>query len=88
MAVRHLNPEGLYALPEMFTHVVSVTDAELVYVSGQVAWDAEGGLVGEGDHAAQAAQVARNIETALAAAGDRVYVFDEASGTLSLIGGR
>lgn len=69
MAVRHLNPEGLYALPEMFTHVVAVTDAELVFLSGQVAWDERGELVGAGDHAAQAAQVARNIEAALAAVG-------------------
>ncbi|MFO7252959.1 MAG: RidA family protein [Actinomycetes bacterium] len=69
MAVRHRNPEGLYALPEMFTHVVAVTDAELVFLSGQVAWDERGELVGAGDHAAQAAQVARNIEAALAAVG-------------------
>lgn len=69
MAVRHINPTGLHALPDMFTHVVSVTDAELVYLSGQVAWDADGELVGKGDHAAQAAQIARNIHTALAAVG-------------------
>lgn len=69
MAIRHVNPEGLHALPDMFTHVVTVTDAELIFLSGQVAWDADGGLVGEGDHAAQAAQIARNIATALAAVG-------------------
>jgi Putative translation initiation inhibitor, yjgF family len=69
MAVRRINPESLHSLPDLFTHVVTVTDAELVFLSGQVAWDANGDLVGKGDHAAQAAQIARNIEAALAAAG-------------------
>ncbi len=40
-----------------------------VYVSGQVALDEQGHLVGEGDCAAQAEQVFKNIERALKAAG-------------------
>ena len=41
----------------------------LVYVSGQVAWDASGNLVGKGDVGAQARQVFRNLRQVLQAAG-------------------
>jgi 2-iminobutanoate/2-iminopropanoate deaminase len=40
-----------------------------IYVSGQVAYDANGNLVGEGDMKAQTRQVFENIKTVLAAAG-------------------
>ena len=40
-----------------------------VFVSGQVAVDADGNLVGEGDASAQSVQCLDNIEAALAAAG-------------------
>jgi enamine deaminase RidA (YjgF/YER057c/UK114 family) len=40
-----------------------------VYVSGQVAFDGNGDLVGEGDFAAQAAQTFDNVEAGLRAAG-------------------
>jgi len=40
-----------------------------IYVSGQVAYDANGQLVGEGDIQAQTRQVFANIKTVLAAAG-------------------
>lgn len=46
-----------------------------VYVAGQVATDADGNLVGEGDFTAQARQVYRNLDAVLRAAGtalDRV----------------
>jgi enamine deaminase RidA (YjgF/YER057c/UK114 family) len=41
----------------------------LVYVSGQVSWDASGAVVGKGDMRAQCEQVFRNVGHALAAAG-------------------
>ena len=41
----------------------------LVYVSGQVAWDASGNIVGKGDMGAQARQVFRNLRQVLQAAG-------------------
>jgi reactive intermediate/imine deaminase len=41
----------------------------LIYVSGQVAYDANGNLVGEGDIKAQTRQVFDNIKAVLAAAG-------------------
>ena len=42
---------------------------DLVYTSGQVAWDKDGNLVGEGDYAKQAEQIVRNLDIALASAG-------------------
>ncbi|HVY95646.1 MAG TPA: RidA family protein [Solirubrobacterales bacterium] len=47
----------------------AVRGGDLVLVSGQVALDSDGNLVGEGDAAAQAAQALANVEAALAAAG-------------------
>lgn len=67
--VKHLNPEGLHHNPA-FTQAVAVQgDYRLVYVGGQNAVNAAGAIVGQGDIAAQAEQVAANLETALAAAG-------------------
>lgn len=44
----------------------------LVYVSGQVAWDADGNVVGAGDIRAQAQQVFTNLRQVLQAAGGDV----------------
>lgn len=52
-----------------YTHVVTSRRARTVYVSGQVAIDADGNSVGVGDLAAQTDQVMQNLATALAAAG-------------------
>jgi 2-iminobutanoate/2-iminopropanoate deaminase len=41
----------------------------LLYISGQVAWDAGGNIVGKGDMAMQARQVFQNIRHVLQAAG-------------------
>ena len=41
----------------------------LLYVSGQVAWDAGGNIVGKGDVRAQARQAFENLRGVLAAAG-------------------
>jgi 2-iminobutanoate/2-iminopropanoate deaminase len=43
-----------------------------IYVSGQVAYNADGQLVGQGDMQAQARQVFQNIKEILAAAGARM----------------
>jgi enamine deaminase RidA (YjgF/YER057c/UK114 family) len=43
--------------------------SKLVFIAGQVAWDADGVTVGEGDLAAQVEQCYLDIATALAAAG-------------------
>jgi|SRR5688572_2452022 len=69
MKKQYLNPKGMTASP-YYSHAVSAEGAgKLVYVSGQVSWDASGKVVGKGDMRAQAEQVFRNVEAALKAAG-------------------
>ncbi|WP_223777814.1 RidA family protein [Streptomyces sp. 135] len=60
-------PEGV-APATAYTHVVMGT-GRLVAISGQLALDEGGDLVGEGDAAAQARQVFENLRRCLAAAG-------------------
>jgi len=55
--------------PVGYSHVGEVTSGKLVYISGQVAMDSSGKLVGEGDYRAQLRQVFANLNTALEAAG-------------------
>ncbi|HKA54145.1 MAG TPA: RidA family protein [Candidatus Binatia bacterium] len=63
-----INPPEL-AAPRGYTHVVTVTGGKAVFIAGQVAWDAEGEVVGKGDLRAQATQAYTNLKAALAAAG-------------------
>lgn len=53
----------------MFPHAVSVEGKRLICLSGQLAWDEDGRLVGPGDMRAQFRQVGENLKAALAAAG-------------------
>ena len=53
----------------MYSAGFAVDPARLVFVAGQVAMDADGRVVGEGDIKAQAAQVYRNLAAVLAEAG-------------------
>jgi enamine deaminase RidA (YjgF/YER057c/UK114 family) len=62
------NPPGL-ARPNGFSHVARSTGRTTLRVSGQVAYDPEGNIVGVGDLALQVEQVYRNIQVALAAHG-------------------
>ncbi|MGW0832451.1 RidA family protein [Streptomyces prunicolor] len=68
MAVTLMNPSGLPQIP-VYRQVSIATGSKLVFVAGQVAWDAEGATVGAGDLAAQVEQSYLNVGTALAAAG-------------------
>ena len=68
MTITMMNPEGLPKSDVL--HQVSVaTGSRMVFVAGQVAWDADGNTVGEGDLAAQVEQCYLNIATALAEVG-------------------
>ncbi|MFE1753387.1 RidA family protein [Streptomyces anandii] len=60
-------PAGVFPAAQ-YSHVVMAT-GRLVAVSGQLPLDEEGGIVGEGDAAAQARQVFENLRRCLAAAG-------------------
>jgi enamine deaminase RidA (YjgF/YER057c/UK114 family) len=68
MTVTLVNPAGLPEI-ELYRQVSIATGSEQVFIAGQVAWDADGVTVGEGDLAAQAEQVYLNIGTALAEVG-------------------
>jgi len=83
--IEHIQPEGLFPSARLgFTQVVTSPPGKLVFVSGQVAWDAGNQLVGGGDVGAQAEKALENVGTALAAAGAsprdvtavRVYIVD------------
>lgn len=89
MAINLVNPTGL---PEIDVyHQVSVaTGTKLVFMAGQVAWDADGVTVGVGDLAAQVEQCYLNVAKALAGAGGTfadvakltVYVVDWTPGKM------
>ena len=68
MAITLLNADGLPKI-DVYRQVSIASGTKLVFVAGQVAWDAEGRTVGEGDLAAQVEQCYLNIGTALAEAG-------------------
>src|SRR5512142_1499745 len=67
--IKRTNPPTL-STPTGYTHVVEVSGpAKTIYISGQIALDRNGNLVGGADMKAQAEQVFKNLEAALAAAG-------------------
>ncbi|TMR04827.1 RidA family protein [Actinomadura soli] len=93
MAVTLINPDGL-PKPEVYRQLSIATGSRTVYLAGQVARDAEGGKVGEGDFAAQVEQALLNVGTALAAAGGSfddvakmtIYVVDWTPDKMPLLG--
>lgn len=68
MRKRFINPPEL-SDPPGYTHVVAASGGTTVYVSGQIALDGDGNLVGAGDLRGQTEQVFQNIQVALGAAG-------------------
>jgi 2-iminobutanoate/2-iminopropanoate deaminase len=65
---RFLNPEGLNN-PAGYTHVVVTEPRKLAYISGQVAWDAKGKIIGKDDFRLQVTKALENLKIALTAAG-------------------
>jgi reactive intermediate/imine deaminase len=67
--IKRTNPPEL-SKPTGYTHVVETSGpVKTVYISGQIALDRDGTVVGAGDMKAQAEQVFANLQTALKAAG-------------------
>ena len=66
--VTRKNPASL-SKPNGYTHVVETSGGRTLYVSGQVALDKTGALVGAGDLKAQTRQVFENLRAALADSG-------------------
>ncbi|MGY6534878.1 MAG: RidA family protein [Pararhodobacter sp.] len=69
MTAERLNPPDLYTAVEYgFSHAVVSSGTKTIHCSGQVAWDQDHTLVGEGDLAAQAEKALSNLTAVLAAA--------------------
>jgi 2-iminobutanoate/2-iminopropanoate deaminase len=70
---QHLQPAAINTRTAhgraLYSHVVVAEGRRLVFVSGQLARDPQGNVVGRGDMRAQVRQVAENVRAALAAAG-------------------
>ena len=69
MATRtFVNPAGVRRIGA-FSHGAKVSGGSTIYVSGQIAFDAEGNVVGKGDLRRQSEQVFDNVKAVLEAAG-------------------
>ena len=68
MPQRYINPDAV-SKPGAYTHVVEATGNRIVFISGQVALDKNGNVVGAGDLAKQAEQVFQNLQACLASVG-------------------
>lgn len=70
---RNIQPEALHQRRVdnrvLYSHVVSVEPRRLIFVSGQLARDRDGRVVGAGDMRAQLRQTLENVKAALEAAG-------------------
>jgi enamine deaminase RidA (YjgF/YER057c/UK114 family) len=85
MKVESVQPPG-WPRPSGYSNGIIVTGAgKLVFVAGQIAWDARRELVGPGDFAAQFEQALRNVVAVVEAAGGKpehiarmtIYVTDK-----------
>ena len=69
MSKQYLNPDSLFpSLNSGFSQIVCASGSKTVYISGQVAWNANKQIVGT-DLAQQTRQALRNVQTAVEAAG-------------------
>ncbi len=57
-------PQGSFYNP-IYTQAVSVTDATLIFASGQVAYDKQGNTVGKSDFRAQTVKTIENLKAVL-----------------------
>lgn len=93
MAITLVNPEGL-PKPEVYRQLSIATGSKMVFLAGQVARDADGKPVGEGDLAAQVEQAYLNIGVALAEIGGSfndvakltIYIVDWSADKMPLLG--
>ena len=90
-----VNPEPLFdSVQYGFSHAIKSEGTTMLHMAGQVAWDAECNLIGEGDLAAQARQALSNLKAVLADQGAtvadvvriRTYVVDYSADKLDVIG--
>lgn len=67
-SITRINPPELGISPG-YSQIVEVNAGRLIFIAGQTALDRDGNVVGKNDFEAQAAQVFRNLATALQASG-------------------
>jgi enamine deaminase RidA (YjgF/YER057c/UK114 family) len=72
MTTRFNPPSGWPQNGRAFNHGVVAGDGRTLYMTGQVAWDGEGRLIGEGNCEAQLRQCFHNVERILAAVGGQI----------------
>jgi len=96
MASTKINPPSLYnSVPFGFSHAAIQTGARTVHLAGQVAWDAECNVVGEGDLARQVEVALANLSAVLAEVGAgpedlvrmRTYIVDNTPEKLGVVVG-
>jgi enamine deaminase RidA (YjgF/YER057c/UK114 family) len=72
MRKKYLNPKQL-SEPRFYSHAVAIEGSgTVINVSGQVAFNRDGAVVGKGDMRAQSEQVFENLSHALRAAVERL----------------
>lgn len=69
---KSFNPPHVWRPFGAFSQSVIAGDGKMIYLKGQVALDPDGQIVGDGDMAAQVAQVLRNIAAILDAMGGKM----------------
>ena len=68
MTTRFINPPEI-APANGYTHVVEVSNSKMIFISGQIAFDTSGKLVGKDNLLEQSQQIFENINAALEASG-------------------
>lgn len=66
-----VRPEGVMNAPS-FSQAISVKGGRTVYISGQVAWDEKGELVGKGDFPTQYRKALDNLKKTVEASGGTI----------------
>ncbi len=59
------NPAGVFDSTNKFSQAVRVKSGDLLFISGQVAFDEEGNIIGKGDLRKQARKAYENLKTIL-----------------------
>ena len=72
MTVRFNPPSGWPRQGRAFNHGIVAPDGRTLHMTGQVAWDAQGTLIGAGDCEAQVRQCFENVANILEAVGGRL----------------
>jgi putative acetyltransferase len=68
MSSKLINPETI-STPIGYSHIADTSGSRTVYISGQIALDKQGNVVGVNDMGAQAEQIFQNLSAALGAVG-------------------